>query len=217
MILLLEDRKRRKEQFISNNEQFPMICEKPFDCSKIEELESYLLENFQEAKVILLHKSYEFKCQEMTPDNFKKISQKTLQIPVVLFSGGSNSNLIQERNFVTAEVNSGVMYKNLRFFHDEYQETGIVNIPLLVYGTNYRLNQLMEMQAKIILYFFNRNYSHKLNMDDKYELEEITDVVRDEKTRERIERMWNWVEEKGAENVTINSIITLVHRITNQQ
>lgn len=218
MIILLEDRKERKKQFISNDELFPLIIEKPLDCSNLEKLGGYLKENYSEAKVILLHKSYEFKNHSITPENFKVAARKVLHIPVVLFSGGSNSNLIQEKEFVTAEVNSGVMYRNLHLFHDEYQRTGIPNIPLLIYGVNYRLNQLMEMQAKTNIYFFDRSYSDKLNENDVEELRDITDMVKDEQTKEKIEKMWEWIiKDKGIENVSINTMQTLIQRTINQQ
>lgn len=217
MIFLFEDRKERKDQFISDNELFPLICEKPMDCHDLSELNNYLQDNFKDAKVFLLHKSYEFNSSSITAENFKAVAQTALYIPTILFSGGSNSNLIQEKNFITAEVNSGVMYKNLRLFHDAYQETGIPNIPLLIYGANYRLNQLMEMQAKINYYFFNRSFSDYINENDKEELMDITDTVKDTNAREKIDRMWEWItEEKGVENVTINSVQTLVQRIVNQ-
>jgi len=216
MIILFEDRKERKEQFISNNEQFPLISESSMDCSNLLELNDYLKNNFKDAKVILLHKSYEFKDKTITPENFKTASQTALNVPVVMFSGGSNSNLIHERVFITAEVNSGVMYKNLRLFHDEYQRTGTPNIPLLVYGANYRVNQLMEIQAKINLYFFNRRSTEMLNENDVEEIMDITDAITSENEKNKLDKMWNWIEGKGVENVTIGAVLSLVQRMINQ-
>lgn len=215
MIFLFEDRQERKEQFIKD-EHYPLILEKPIECSNLDELDVFLNENFREAKVFLLHKSYELKNTTITIEKFKTKVESILHIPVVLFSGGSNNNLIQERDFVTAEINSGVMYKNLRLFHDDYQKSGIPNIPLLVYGANYRLNQLMEMQAKVNLYFFNRDYSKNMNGDDVDELLDITDTIKDPEAKDMINKMWNWINSEGVETISINTMQSIIQRMINQ-
>lgn len=215
MIFLFEDRKERKEQFIKD-EHYPFILEKPIECSNLDELDVFLKENFREAKVFLLHKSYELRNPTITIEKFKTKAESILHIPVVLFSGGSNNNLIQENGFVTAEINSGVMYKNLRLFHDDYQESGVPNIPMLVYGANYRLNQLMEMQAKVNLYFFNREYSKKMNDGDVDELLDITDTIKDPEAKDMVDRMWDWINSEGIETISINTLQTIIQRMINQ-
>ncbi len=182
MIYLFEDRESRKKELLSDNGTYPLICQKPFDCASSEIIDTFILDNYSDAKVVLLHKSYGFKeNSNITPDLVKEKFSKLLNIPVVLFSGGSNSNLVDEGDKISAEINSGVMYRNFRAFHDAYAKTGIPNLAILVFGVDYKRNQLLRMQDKLYRYFFDRNPqdSARLSARDTAKVKQILRDVND--------------------------------------
>ena len=155
MIYLFEDREGRKKEFLTDDGQYPMIRHKPFDCASTQRINDYICNNYQDAKVVLLHKSYSFKeGSNITPELVKDSFKQLMNVPVVLFSGGSDSNLIKEGEMITAEINSGVMYGNLRVFHDSFLKTGSPNLSILLYGIDYKRNQLLGMQHKLFIYLF---------------------------------------------------------------
>lgn len=218
MIYLFDDRKGRKEMFISDNDAYPLICHKPFECKSAQDLSWYVQKNFQDAKVVLLHKSYIFKeNSQITPDSIKKAFQSGLNIPVVLFSGGSNSNLVKEGLLVTAEINSGVMYNNLPLFHDFFAKTGTINLSLLVYGKNYHLNQLLEMQTKIYTYFFDREDCDICTNMDREELMDITDMITDKEVREQIDQILDCIDGDDANGRTVGFIKYQLQKISKIQ
>lgn len=220
MIYLFEDRIGRKEQFLNDSEKYPLLCQKAFSCSSELDIESYIKENYSDAKAVLLHKSYVFKDNSsIKPELVKAKFQLLIKTPVILFSGGSNSNLIKEKGLITAEINSGVMYKNLPLFHDSYKATGNVNIPMLVYGENYKMNQLLEMQAKINNYLFDRSGSDTLNDSIVEDIKDITSVITDTTTVEYLNKMWNWIDSKMSSSGTlrIDTLTSLIQRLINMQ
>ena len=197
MIYLFEDREDRKQQFLGSGTNHLLICHKPFDCSDIAVMKDYIKTNYADAKVILLHKSYKFGNQEFTTEIVKNGFKLALGVPVVLFSGGSNSSLIKEGDTITAEINSGVMYHNLNLFADTYQKTGIICIPILVYGRYYRINQLMEMQARINDYLFDRRVYDTIRHGDIRKLKQILNDVTESSLATDINTLRSWIEEKG--------------------
>ena len=220
MIYLLEDRIDRKNQFLDDSDKYPLLCQKAFECSSERDIEIYIKENYSDAQVVLLHKSYVFKDKSsITPELVKEKFQILFKVPVILFSGGSNSNLIKENGLITAEINSGVMYKNLPLFHHTYQESGFVNIPELVYGENYKMNQLLEMQAKINNYFFDRKGSDTLNDSIVEDIKDITDAITDTAIVGYLNKMWEWIDGKISSSDTprIDTLTSLIQRLINLQ
>lgn len=214
MIYLFEDREERKRQFLGGEFNHSLIQHKPFDCADAKEMVEYIKSNYQDAAAVLLHKSYEFGNKGITLDSVKNGFQNALSIPVVLFSGGSNSNLIREGETITAEINSGVMYRNLTCFLDDYQTSGEVCIPLLVYGKNYRLNQLLEMQAKIYSYMFDRKENDEITQTDKRHILKISRAVTDNGLIDDISKLQNWIEERLTNNNPI-TVLLLLNQIQN--
>lgn len=209
MIYLFEDREERKRQFLGDEFNHSLIQHKPFDCADAKDMVDYIKSNYQDAASVLLHKSYEFGNKGITLDSVKNGFQNALNIPVVLFSGGSNSNLIREGDIITAEINSGVMYRNLTCFLNDYQANGVVCIPLLVYGKNYRLNQLLEMQTKINSYVFDRKESDEITQTDKRQFLKITRAVTDNSLIDDISKLQNWIEKRLANNNPISISLLL--------
>lgn len=214
MIYLFEDREERKRQFLGDEFNHLLIQHKPFDCTDVKEIIEYIKSNYLDAAAVLLHKSYEFGNKGLTLDSVKNGFRIALNVPVVLFSGGSNSNLIREGDIITAEINSGVMYRNLNYFLSDYQTNGKVCIPLLVYGWNYRLNQLLEMQTKIYAYIFGRKENDDITPTDKRQILKITRAVTDDGLNNDISKLQNWIEDRFAQNIPI-SISLLLNQIQN--
>ncbi len=194
MIYLFEDREDRKKQFLGNETLHPMIQQKPFNCPTIDIIDSYIQDNYKDADAILLHKSYQLENKDFTIENIKSGFVSLLKIPVVLFSGGSKSSLIKEKDLITAEINSGVMYRNLNEFITSFQKDGIIRIPILVYGKNYQLNQLLEMQTKICSYMFDRHIDDTLTHTDKRKLLQIINDVETDNLLDDINKLSSWIE-----------------------
>ena len=216
MIYLFEDRDDRKRQFFGEEELHPLICQKPFDCSCVDDIDDYIVDNFSDAIAVLLHKSYSFVNDRITIDSVKNSFKFLLDIPVVLFSGGSKSSLIKEGDIITAEINSGVMYRNLNLFIESYQQDGKVCIPILVYGKYYQINQLLEMQAKINAYLFGRNENDKdsniMSEKDKRRIMQILRDVSDDSLATDIEKLKNWINEKD-EGLPIPQLLQAVQNL----
>ncbi len=198
MIYLFEDRDDRKQQLLGEEGLHALVCQKPFDCSYSEDVGDYILNNFSDAEVVLLHKSYRFANKNVTTDCVKE-AFKTLDIPVVLFSGNSRSSLIKDDAGTTAEINSVVMYRNLNLFMSFYQQTEEVCIPILVYGKYYKINQLLEMQAKLFFLLFDRKDEDVLkpDIDGKIirKIMQIIGDVNDSSLSADVEKLKKWTNE----------------------
>lgn len=204
MIYLFEDRDDRKKQLMGDSSLHPLVCQKPFDCFNVEDIGDYIINNFSDAKAVLLHKSYSFANSAITTDSVKKEFAFLLDIPVVLFSGGSKSSLIKEGVIITAEVNSGVMYRNLNLFIESYQREGVICIPMLVYGKHYQINQLLEMQAKLYSLLFDKKDDDILKSnEDRRKIRKIMQIisdVNDSSLSVDIEKLKNWIKDKDDKN-----------------
>lgn len=213
MIYLFEDRDDRKKQFLGEQSLHPLICQKPFDCSNADGINEYIKNQYQDADVVLLHKSYNFANKRITVEDVSKGFKGVLGIPVVLFSGGSKSSLIKEGDMITAEINSGVMYRNLNLFIELYQQKGEVCIPVLVYGKSYQINQLLEMQARMNVYLFDRKDTDKLESDkDRRKLKQIIRDVSDKSLSADINKLMDWIEEKK-EGLQIIQLKQTIHNL----
>lgn len=212
MIYLFEDREDRKQQFLGDNINHPLICQNSFDCSNVDEIANYIKNNYHDAKVVLLHKSYDLGKKEFTIENIKNGFKTVLGIPVVLFSGGSNSSIIKEGDIVTAEINSGVMYQNLNFFAEIYQKDGVICIPILVYGKYYRINQLLEIQAKMNDFLFDRHVNDTIQQSDIRKLNKILNDIAESSISEGIGILKSWIE-KNRETLKIERLQKAVQQL----
>lgn len=217
MIYLFEDRIERKKQYVTDKTfDNPLIKEKIIDCKKLSELQEYIRKEYNDAKVVLLHKSYGLDGKEFTIDDIRQSFKSVLNIPVILFSGGSKSNLINDNGIITADINSGVMYKNLKAFVDAYQKDEKIVIPILVYGDNYRINTLLEMQSKINIYLFDKNDNDILSKSnyDRY-ISRIFDTVRDDdELSNDINKIDKWIE--GKVNIKIFIFKDQIQKLINR-
>lgn len=172
MIYLFEDRKGRMLQYITEGINNPFLKEAIFDSSD-EDIDQYIDDSFRDATCVLFHKSYNFPNKAITSDLVKE-SFLRKKIPFVYFSGGLKNNLLIDNQVYTGNVDSGDMYSNLSIFLEESNRKQTINIPLLIYGKRYLLNSLLELQNRIVKYFFDRSDNQLLDNDD---LETIGDII----------------------------------------
>ena len=172
MIYLFEDRKGRMQQYLKEELNSNIIKESIFDCD-VNDIDSYIETQYNDAKCILFHKSYSFPQSGITADLVKQkfLSKK---IPFVFFSGGVQNNFFKEKDTITGTADSGDMYNNLLCFINEYKLNSRINIPLLLFGKDYLLNSLLDLQNVINKSLFKFNYEYYLNED---ELDEIKDAI----------------------------------------
>lgn len=172
MIYLFDDRKGRKDDFLKIPIDNKYIKESIFD-SPQDKIIQFIFNNLEDAKCILFHKSYEFPQGDISVQEIKKIfiSRK---INFVQFSGGDNNNLLLEKNIYTATINSEDMYLNLEGFIKYYKQEKTINLPLLIFGKKYLLNNLLLVQHNIYIMTFTVSSSKPLN---KNKIDDISDMI----------------------------------------
>jgi hypothetical protein len=144
MIYLFEDRKDRMSVHLKtslDNQYINSSLEISVNKNKLESF----IESLAKLDAILIHKSYTFPAEDITIEDVKTACTKR-DIKIALFSGGLSNAVISE-DFVV--VNSGDFYKNISLLQDEYKNKGAVNLPLLVFGKKYILNQVKQLQIVI--------------------------------------------------------------------
>ncbi|MFS4429479.1 hypothetical protein [Chryseobacterium sp. S90] len=186
MIYLFEDRDGRMRSYLKENLDSSLIEVAIIDCQK-NELEDYLSTRFKNSEAIIFHSSYSFSDNKITNEDVKKyfISQ---EIPFVYFSGGLSNNLVVENAIINGNVNSGDMYKNISSFLEDYKINKKVNIPILVYGKQYLLNSLLELQYVIVLFLFNKANDYEITTNDLYEITDLIDARLKESELEEAKR-----------------------------
>lgn len=158
MIYLLEDKKNRLEENKDKHdfELDGIIIKDGEDISlwKKQDIEKNIDKFFSDAKLILLHYTYNFKNQE--GDTASDISSQYVadvfnarNIPVVFFSGGiSNANVTMNKEVTNGTINSDEMYANLKWFLSEIKKSpeDESNVAKLVYGKEYLRIMLSRFQ-----------------------------------------------------------------------
>jgi hypothetical protein len=151
MIYLFEDRKGRMDKLLNNSLNSEIINTETQILVSKSELDSFF-NSLINVQALLIHKSYKFPAKDITIEDIKTIC-KNKGIPIGIFSGGE-SNAIIDENFVMC--NSGDFYNNLNLFLDEYQNRSTINLPLLVFGKRYILNELKQLQIKVSIKTFQK-------------------------------------------------------------
>ncbi|UOE39710.1 hypothetical protein [Chryseobacterium oryzae] len=209
MIYLFEDRKGRMLEYFSEGINNSFLKEAIFDCSD-EEIDQYIHDNFKDATCILFHKSYNFPNRRIKSDLVKE-SFLRKNIPFVYFSGGLKNNLLIDKQVYTGNVDSGDMYNNLNLFLEQKS----INIPLLIYGTRYLLNSLLELQNRIIKYLFDKLDNQTLNNDDLDEIEDIiyTRINEPELAVDK-SKLTQWIQNKiGKEEIKIEVLKSQIEKL----
>lgn len=160
MILLIEDRAERQVVALKNTGIDLELFSDLLDNRIGERYESFL-EDFQNDSfkldrydVIACHKSaFDDKNTEILNKLERFCEQQN--IPLVLFSGGIDANFYSNGVPETLVLNSGTFYSaNLDLFLDSCKE-GNHNLPILLYGTKWKLNILLSVLEKINLLIEN--------------------------------------------------------------
>lgn len=161
-IMLLEDRFRRQETFLSQNNislaEYDDILDNYVGSKADEALELIFLGtfNFQDYDVIVCHKSVQYKNENASIiSNLTKychMHKKTL----VLFSGGTSINYYNNSNgFEHLSLNSKTFYsRNLTLFLDAVRDGGD-NILMLSYGEYWKQNIVANSLELTNLFLFD--------------------------------------------------------------
>jgi hypothetical protein len=161
MIYLFEDRKDRMNLYLKENlEAYEGILNthKIIDV-KLNDIELYI-NKLEHLEVLILHKSYSFIDQSITPQNIKDIV-RSLGKKFVLFSGGLKTAVVDD-NEIT--INSGDFYNNLPKFLKYYQEEKDSNLYYLAFANEREvdLHQLKKFQNEALkaILNFNKKQDH---------------------------------------------------------
>ena len=177
-IYLFEDRQSRMNQLLPEIDNYPLLRHSIFQCPANKKLSDYIKENYSDAAAFLMHKSYQFGNDSFTIDLVKNEVVSTFNNPFVIFSGGLNNNIYEEKGIIMADINSGELYKNLPLFHDTYYQSQKINIPLLVYGKNYLKHILLGIQYTINTKLISYDKKAILDYDIKDEIhDEIREII----------------------------------------
>lgn len=156
MILLIEDRAERQKHFMSETNIDLNTYSDTLDNMSKEKYQKFLLDiktdtfDLDKYTVIISHKSA---FGDDNIDILQKLERhcKLNQKPLVLFSGGIDTNYYENIDFELLELNSKLFYsENLKLFLNENNED-IPNILTLAYGKQWKLNILLNVLEKINL------------------------------------------------------------------
>jgi len=163
MIYLFEDRKDRMHILLNekiNDFNDVLFSNKIIDINK-ENLPNFF-NSLTDLDIVILHKSYTFKDDNITSDNVRDIVKK-LNKKFVLFSGGLDNAIIGDNEIV---LNSGTLYKNLNFFIQNYRNNKEANLVYLVFNSQneYLKHQIKKLQNAIFpnLIKFNQENAVKI-------------------------------------------------------
>lgn len=183
MILLIEDRAERQKHFMVETNIDLYAYSDILDNMSKEKYQNFLQDietdtfDLDKYTVIMSHKS------AFGNDNINILQKlekhcKLHQKPLILFSGGIDTNYYENIDFEFLELNSKLFYsENLKLFLDETNE-GIPNILTLAYGKQWKLNILLNVLEKINLEIEqNEKMSHKtFQLEVMYHLLEGLDM-----------------------------------------
>ncbi len=180
MILLIEDRVDRQKYFMSeadidlnryNDILDNMVKSKYHEFVQKIKADTVDLDKYT---VIVSHKS------AFGDDNIRilqKIENHCRQYnkPLVLFSGGTDTNYYENIDFELLELNSKLFYSdNLQLFLKETEE-GTSNILTLAYGKQWKLNILLNVLEKI-----NLQITANIALDyEEFQLDTNSDLLDD--------------------------------------
>ena len=195
MIYLFEDRIGRMQQYLKNNLDSEVAKIALLDCQK-DNLTNYLINEFSDSKAIIFHSSYSFNDKSITNEDVKSFFCDN-KVPFIYFSGGLNNNLVIDNGITNGNVNSEDMYKNLTHFLEDYKVFKKVNVSLLIYGEKYLLNSLLELQAIISLYLFDKSNKHVLTTEDFNEIIDLVEVrLKENELKEDKFILLQWLDNK---------------------
>lgn len=151
MIYIFDDRYERRESYTALvNKYHSLISFESIKCATIDELENFILD-LKNPSMILLHSSYRYPSDAFKTDEVvEKFS--LLDIPLVLFSGGfihpSVSLILGKHNVYN--INSIVMYQNLKAYLNHIRLNQSSPIDILLWGESYIQNIITRTQCDLL-------------------------------------------------------------------
>lgn len=174
MIYIFDDRtQRRKDNEEELKKYSDFIKFRTIDPTSEKSVEDYMVDIVDNPECILLHKSYTFSNDDIS---FEKIRHlfTSLNVPVVIFSGGiegSNKSIVGEN--VEINMNADLMYLNFPLFIDDLKANGNINLDILLWGKQYKLNAALNFQNQIANECFINN-----DLEDTIEdIEKVTRLI----------------------------------------
>lgn len=175
MIYLFDDRQGRRERHAKSLNRFPKIIKAEILKLNSEgNLDESIIENYGEAKLIILHSSYLIKGGEIKSEEIRDYFLKK-GLDVVTFSGATdNSSISNQEGGTLYNINAERMYENLELFLKDYELNDDPNLELLMWGSQYRLNQLLTFQCKLGSLFINDKLNEPISNHDADDLISLT-------------------------------------------
>ena len=135
-----------------------------------------------------------------------------------MFSGGLQNNLLDENNIKTGTVDSGDMYNNLHLFINEYRSKQLINIPLLVFGRNYLLNSLLDLQNKINMMLFSYKHEDVLNENILDEIhDEVDSRINEVEFRDDKSKFLSWLDDNmNTSSITVKLIKSQIQKLVDK-
>ena len=211
MIYLFEDRKGRMENLLENKLNHRIVNAELTIAVVKNELE-FFFNSLVNIKALLIHKSYKFPSSDVTIEDIISIC-KQKGIPIGLFSGGL-SNAIIDENFVMC--NSGDFYSNLHLFLNEFEKNNKVNLPLLVFGKRYLINELKQLQIVVSKKVIQKAIVDIISL--KIVVNDIRTYLSAPELSDDKNKLINWIELKIEEGKTIEAktILNQLQKVINK-
>lgn len=213
MIYLFEDRKGRMSHYLDKDLNSKSLKESIFDYSGDISLSKYINNEYGDAKCILFHSSYTIPSKNITKENIKAEFAE-MGVPFVLFSGGMGNNYtIPSNNIIQGNINSGTMYENLKLFIDDFEKSNIINVPLLIFGSNFLMNELLKSQNLITMYLSAKKTNYILSSDDKQFLTILIEAtLKNESLSTDVQKLILWLS-TSEKSITIITIKQQIQRL----
>jgi hypothetical protein len=197
-ILLIEDRVERQKKFTEDTgidiSSYSDILDNQTTLNK------NILENYD---TIVTHRSAYGNVDEDILGYLKEYCANT-KTKLIFFSGGISSTYYSNIKYEFLLLNSKSFYsKNLKLFLDDFKTTNKANLLLLAYGTNWKINVMLNVLSKINLFISHEKIRilKKDNSDERVKFSKF-------KTQSNIDSISDIIEikypeiTKGAINLT---------------
>ena len=209
-VLLIEDRQQRQEQFLAKTEIDISKCTTVNNKigTTYQEFRKEILENnkcFDDYQVIISHRSAFDKDNSKVIDLMEDYCMKNNK-QLVLFSGGIYTSFYSEEPFKKLVLNSKLLYsQNLKLFLDNLENNSEVNLLLLAYGKNWKINLLLNILEKINLFI--------LKFEDLEDEDKSYEYLNDEINIEIIESQIDLSNIKDNDTITTEDLEILKNNI----
>lgn len=215
MIYIFDDRARRRELYSKTLNRYSALI-KPDILNLIDtgNFDESLIEKYGDAYLIILHTSYRIKGGEIKSEEIRDYFLRN-GLHVVTFSGGAEMNDVSHKEKGTLyNMNAERMYGNLEIFLKDYELKGEPNIELLLWGEQYRLNQLLSFQWILGIQFININLDEPITED---EADNLIDLIENELASEGLtdfkDRIETYIETGLSESITHYQLLDFVSHL----